>query len=184
MNTLREVAGTIQELISLDEVKEHLRVTGEEEDSYISAILTVARKFVENETGTTLRSGTFDYFIDDFECDEISLPGPPLVSVTHVKYYNNENALTTLVEDTDYRVDANKIPGLVEAIGSWPGVYDRSSAVQIRYIAGTTVSDEVDPVFVQAIKIKTGLMFDNREGDVNLEKSLTVMLNKLKRPTF
>ncbi len=134
--TLREVVGSSEEAISLDVAKEHLRVTNTDEDSYILEIITAARSYVENEIGETLHKATYNYYLDEFPDDDIEAPLPPLTSVTHVKYYDTDNALQTLVADTDYRVDANSIPGVIELIDSWPSTYDRTAAVQIQFVGG------------------------------------------------
>ena len=183
--TLKEVIGTTYEPISLDEAKDHLRVTGTDEDSYIVALITVARKYVENDLGDTLHSATFDYFLDEFPSGDIELPNPPLIDVTHVKYYDADNTLQTLVEDTDYRVDSNAIPGIIEVIDSWPYSYDRTSAVQIRFTAGYDDFSDIDPMAVHAMKIKLALLYDKRDGvDEKMEQGLDKILQKLRKTRF
>lgn len=182
--TIKEVLSGINEPVSIDDAKEHLRVTGTDEDDYILALTTVARKHVENETGLTLHGATYDYFIDEFPDDDIELPFPPLLAVTYVKYYNGSNVLTTLVEDTDYIVDANGNPGRIEAITSWPYTYDRRSAVQVRFTAGYSDYAEINPLAIHAMKLKLSILYENREGDDKLEEGLTRVINKIRSVRF
>lgn len=183
--TLREVDGAIYEPVSLQEAKEHLRVTGESEDHYIEGLISAARMFVEHELDETFRSVTYDYYLDEFPSDDIVMPEPPLISVTHVKYYDQDNTLQTLVEDTDYRVDTNSLPGVIEVIDSWPYTYDRTSAVNIRFVSGYSDISTIDPMVLHCIKLKISLLFEDREGGNNaIEKGLEYNLNKLKNPIF
>ena len=184
MSTLREVAGTIQEPITLSEAKEHLRVTHDQEDSYILTLITAGRRFVENELGETLHSQTYDYFLDEFPSGNIELPKPPLISVTHIKYYDTDNAQQTLVVDTDYRVDDNSIPGIIEVIDSWPATYDRTSAVEIRFTGGYSNLSEIDPQKIHCMKLQLSILYADREGVTAEANALESMLNKLKHPSF
>ena len=185
MSTLREVIGSELEPIDLDSAKEHLRVTNTDEDSYIVDIITAARKYVENEIGETLHQATYNYYLDNFPSGDIEMPEPPLQSVTYVKYYDSDNSLQTLVADTDYRVDANSIPGVIEVIGSWPATYDRTSAVQIQFVAGESDYSQIDPNVIHNIKLKLAMFYEDREGeDEKKTKVLQNTLNKVKTPSF
>lgn len=183
--TLREVIGSAEEPISLDAAKEHLRVTNTDEDGYILELITVARSYVENEIGETLHKATYNYYLDCFPPDDIEVPVPPLASVTHVKYYDTDNTLQTLVKDNDYRVDANSIPGVIEVIDSWPATYDRTAAVQIQFIGGESDYLQIDKNTLHNMKLKLAMLYDDRQGeDEKKAKVLQTTLNKLKTPSF
>jgi uncharacterized phiE125 gp8 family phage protein len=183
--TIREVIGSAEEPISLDSAKEHLRVTNTDEDSYIVELITVARSYVENEIGQTLHKATYNYYLDSFPTGNIEVPLPPLTSVTHVKYYDSDNSLQTLVAGTNYRVDANSIPGIIEVIDSWPATYDRTSAVQIQFIGGESDYLQIDKNTLHDIKLKLAMLYDDRQGEDDKKASvLQNTLNKLKRPSF
>jgi uncharacterized phiE125 gp8 family phage protein len=191
MSTLREVIGSVLEPIDLDSAKEHLRVTNNDEDSYILDVISAARAYVENEIGETLHSATYNYYMDEFESDDIELPRPPLQSVTHVKYYDSDNTLQTLVEGTDYRVDSNKIPGVIEVIDSWPSTFERTSAVQIQFVAGESDACQYDPNVLHNIKMKISIFYDDRKGEeetrtgrATLSSTMQEALNKTKTPSF
>lgn len=183
--TLRELIGSAEEPITLDVAKEHLRVTNTDEDSYILELITVARSYVENEIGETLHRATYNYYLDLFPSDDIEVPLPPLTSVTHVKYYDTDNSLQTLVADTDYRVDANSIPGVIEVIDSWPATFDRTAAVQIQFIGGENDYLQIDKNTLHNIKLKLAMLYDDRQGeDAKKAETLQNTLNKLKSLSF
>ena len=185
MSTLREVAGTIVEPFSVVEAKEHLRVTHTEEDEYILTLISASRKYVENELNQTMRSASYNYYLNEFPNGNIELPRPPLLSVTSVKYYDTDNVQQTLVADTDYRVDINSLPGIVEVIGSWPGTYDRTSAVDILFTAGFSDFGNIEALVLHCMKLRLTLLYDKREGgDSKEEEVLNKLLNKLKQPSF
>jgi len=183
--TLREVVGTVNEPVSLADAKEHLRISHTEEDNYILLLITTARRYLENELGEAIHSATYDYYLDDFPSGDITLPIDPLISVTHVKYYDADNVLQTLVEDTDYRVDSNSLPGVIEEIGTWPFVYDRTSAVQIRFTAGPSDFSDIDPLKIHAMKLKIALDYGVREGsDKQMREGLENLILKLRKASF
>ena len=183
--TLREVIGSAEEAITLDVAKEHLRVINTDEDGYILELITVARSYVENEIGQTLHKATFNYYLDVFPSGDIEVPVPPLTSVTHVKYYDTDNTLQTLVADTNYRVDANSIPGVIEVIDSWPATFDRTAAVQIQFVGGESDYLQIDKNTLHNIKFKLSMFYDDRQGeDEKKAKVLKYKVNKLKTPSL
>lgn len=178
-----EVPGTINEPVSLDDAKEHLRVSHSDEDNYILSLTTVARKMVERELDETLHSATYDYYLYGFPSGNIELPKPPLMGVTHVKYYDLDNVLQTLYEDVDYFVTTLTDPGMIEVIDTWPDTYERGAAVQIRYTAGQT-AENIQPDILHAMKLKISLLYNDREGTDEFEGGYIRLINKLRKPKF
>ena len=64
------------EPILLEEIKQHLRVDGSDDDTSLAALIIAARTIVETTTGLTLIERTFDIFFDDWStlkpCDFVS----------------------------------------------------------------------------------------------------------------
>lgn len=180
--------------VSLDEAKDHIRVTHSSEDSLILRLVTAATRWAEDYTGYKFCTQTWDYYMDTFpyrtaysfnyagsgdDFEIIPLPYPPLQSVTHVKYYNGSNVLTTLVEDTDYRVDTYHEPGRVEPIESWPDTYDRLMAVQIRFVCGYTDLDDIDDDIKTAILMRFADLYENRQESYVVMGGLSVSQNTI-----
>lgn len=82
--------------------------TASTEDTYLTALITQAREYVEASTWRRLITQTLDIYFDDFPtADNIALPFGNLQTVTHFKYTDSAGTETTLVEDTDYIVETN-----------------------------------------------------------------------------
>ena len=150
--------------VSLDEAKDHLRVTATDEDSVISRCLWAATKWIEEYTGRKLCTQTWTYYLDKWPHDILTMPFPKLASVTTVKYYNGSDVLTTLTENTDYRVDAFSVPGRIEPINSWPSYYDKVNPIQIEFVCGQARAD-IDEDLKQAVLLMASDLFENRQSE-------------------
>src|SRR3990167_5258065 len=118
------VTGPTKIPISLDDLKDELKITHTDEDGVIVRDINAAVAYAEKYTETKIMTQTWEYYFDDFPTGDIILPYPPLASVTHIKYYNSSNVLTTL-DTSEYLVDSVSKPGRIEYVDSWPSVYDK-----------------------------------------------------------
>ena len=169
---IRYTAPTV-EPVTLAEVKTHLRINHSEEDSYLAMLITVAPTAAEDRTGRTMLETTWQYTLDGFP-DEIVLPNPPIISVTHVKYKDSDNVLQTL-SASDYVVDTASQPGrIVRAYGKdWPATYDEINTVVVTYKAGYgTSAASVPAPLKQWILLAIGDMYDQSRS-LSSEKVLT-----------
>lgn len=136
------------EPVTVQEVKDNLRVTDTDEDSLIAGLITSARMIVEQITRRSLINKTYDLYLDAFPASEvIELPFPPLSSVTSVKYYDQDNQLQTLGA-SNYQTDNRSAPGRIVLTedGAWPLTEgDKVNAVEIRFIAGYGASAAAVP---------------------------------------
>lgn len=140
------------EPIDLDEVKRHLRFQTTSEDTLLDTYIAAARMYFEEQTGRQLMRATWERRFEAFPttltsrpypAGLIELPHPPLLSVVSVVHTAEGSPdETTLVEGTDYDIDAPRGPyasrGVVRPItgGSWPSPTTGLGAVRIRYDAG------------------------------------------------
>mgnify|MGYP001382841310 CR=1 FL=1 len=152
------------EPVTLTEAKAWLRVDGEEEDVLILGLIQAARSYVEDFTRRALVSQTWALALDRFPCTrEITLPRPPLVSVSSVEYIDSDGATQTLSAD-DYHVDARSEPGRVvlRATSSWPAVDCQPNAVVVTYVAGYGTPSQVPQGIKTAIRWMIGHWFRHR----------------------
>jgi uncharacterized phiE125 gp8 family phage protein len=160
-------AGPEDEPVSLDELKAHLRVTHNREDSLIAGYGIAARRAAEAYLSRGIMAQTWTLMCSEW-VDDIPLPHAwPLSSVATVKY--NEPLLGTLttLSSTYYTVDTRSVPGRVRrAPGySWPGLQtDNQFPIQIAYVIGATDVDAVDPLIKQGILMHAAHMHLDREG--------------------
>jgi uncharacterized phiE125 gp8 family phage protein len=154
-----------EEPVSLDEVKAHVLVDHSADDIYLNSLIVAARMHVENYLQRALVTQTWDLYLDAFP-DEIEIPLPPLVSITHIKYYDTGGTLQTLSE-SNYTVDTYSQPGRVVLAYScsWPATRSIINAVTIRFVAGYGAASAVPRHIRQAILLKVADLYENR-GDV------------------
>ncbi len=160
------VTGPTTEPISLQEAKDHLRVTVSDEDTLIQSYIKAARGFAEAFLRRALMPQTWELCLDAFPSgSEIQIPNPPLRSVVSVKYTTKDGIETTL-DPATYMVNTKKEPGrLVLAYGKgWPSAaLSPSSPVIIRFEAGYADAATIPEPIKQAIKVMVADQFENRE---------------------
>lgn len=168
MGLLLVTAPTL-EPVTLPEAKLHVRELSDDQDSLIENLIKAAREEAEAYTGRAFCTQTWKLTRRNFPC-EFVLPNPPLVSVTHVKYYDADGTLQT-IDSSDYRVTATSEPGCIEpAYGeAWPTPRDISEAVEVQYVAGysgtaaTSVTNTPQGI-KHAILLMVGEWYEHREN--------------------
>ena len=142
--------------ITLAEAKSFLRLDTSDDDTLVNTLIGSARDFAEEYIGRTLINTTYKLSLDGFVEDQvpikegfytapymnfykrfIQLPRPPLVSVTHLKTFDDDNTESTFAS-TKYQVDKARNPGrLVLKDGeTWPTDLRVANAIEITYVAG------------------------------------------------
>lgn len=161
-------AGNAESILSLDEAKAHLRVSGSEEDSLIASYIQAAAGRCGAYLGRSLASQTVDVFFSGFPPGRcaLELPAPPLQSVTWVKYRLESGSEVTLNTDV-YQVVTATEPGMLvlAAGGQWPAdALGPALPVTVRMVAGYT---SMPDALRQAMRWEVGQMYEIREGVVD-----------------
>jgi len=168
------VTGPTVEPLHLDEAKNHLRVESDStaDDALIQACVIAARETIEGQLGRCLVAQTFDGVLDRFPREiELTMPRPPLRSVTHVKYYDADGTLQTWAS-SKYQVSAPDGPTarsgrIVPVTGeTWPlARVDQIDNVQIRFVAGYgTDWNSVPQAIRAAVLLMVGELYERREA--------------------
>lgn len=157
--------------VTLAEAKLALQVQITEDDDMVTGFVSAWAAHAEAITGRQLMTTTYDYLINGF-ARIIEIPRPPLQSVTHIQYEDNDGNTQT-VDTAVYRVDTSSTPGrvILEPDQSWPTHRDVPLAVQIRFVCGYADSgaspavpaDNVPAAIKNWIKIQCGNSYDHRE---------------------
>lgn len=159
-STTRTIDATTEPL-SVNEVKDHLRIETDDDDNVIASLINEARDYVERITGRALITQTWTMNIDSLpEC--IYVPHAPLQSVTSIQYQDENNATQTL-SSALYTVDTKAEPGRIfQAYNqSYPSTYSDLNAVTITYVAGYgSAATDVPETYKRAIKLYCEKMFD------------------------
>ncbi|MCB1567832.1 MAG: hypothetical protein KDI69_03305 [Xanthomonadales bacterium] len=159
------------DVITTDEAKDHVEEVTAANDTKIAAMVAAAVARLDGRDGIlgrALLSQTWDMKLDAFpDEDEISIPLPPLQSVTSISYVDGNGDTQTMSTD-DYVVDTATQPGVVALAysKSWPVARSQRNAVTIRFVAGYGAAGAVPAPIKHAILLMVGEMFENREDSI------------------
>ncbi len=170
------VTGPTQEAVSLQEVKDHLRVSISDDDGLIAGYVLAARRYAEGYTRRVFATSTWDYTIDrcwPWKCVDgymqrrIELPIPPLRSVEYITYVDVNGDYQTLAS-SDYVVRTDETFGIIEPAYNvtWPDLRYIPAAVTVRFVAGYAgdVPDEIRT----AVMLHTEVLYDRNPNDREL----------------
>lgn len=174
--------------ISVTDLKAHLRLDGlpadTTQDALLGLYIKAAVEHIETSYGIALFQQTWTAKIDwglsagispaysaNLPCwmtdDEIELPMPPVISVTSIKYFDNDGVEQTM-STSIYQVDTFARPGRILRVynQSWPDIRPDRLAVTIVWVAGYADAAHVPENIKHAIKLLCGHWYANRENVV------------------
>jgi len=135
------------EPITLAEAKVFLRVDISDDDALIVALVTAAREACERFTGRVLVTQTWTLFRDGWPVrSAVEIPRPPLLSIVHVKTYDDTDTATVWVA-SNYFVDTASEPGrLMARTGvALPEATRTAAGIEIRFVAGYAPDESASP---------------------------------------
>lgn len=139
------------------------------EDSLLDIYIAAARQWAESVTRRAIITQTWTMTIDKFPAaGDIEIPKLELQSVTHVKYFDEDNVEQTW-SDSLYQVDTSSNPGRIIPIDGevYPSVYSRLNAVEIEFTAGYGLDGTTIPQNMKiAMLMLMGHLYQNREAVV------------------
>ena len=202
--SLKLTTAPTSEPLTTSEVKSFLRIDNSDEDAMVSSIISSARQMAEEYTLRAFISQTWDLWFDRWPNGRsnvlwdgtiqghanilstmqrfITIPRPPLISVSYLKTYGEDDSATTF-SASNYIVDSNSTPGriILKTSQTWPLSLRAGSAINIQFVAGYgTTSSGVPAQIKQAILVIAANLFEKR-GD---EESATIpdLAKKLLNP--
>lgn len=167
------------EPITVDDVKDQLRIDTAGEDDYIADLIFAARDYAEGYTARALAGQTLELVLDKFpSISSIFLPRPPLQSVVSVIYKASDGIEKTLTENTDFIVDIDLSPGRIALPNQkfWPSesLYP-VSPIRIRYEAGYNFTTSLIPYALKAgMLLHVGLLYKYRDAEIPPGALITV----------
>ena len=100
--------------VSLESLKNFLRVLDSEQDEQIVILAKSSIKRAENITNRQLAGvATFVLYLDGF--DTITLPKSPLIEVEKIEYLDKNKFVQTL-EDENYEIDDKATPAIIKIL--------------------------------------------------------------------
>ena len=177
--------------VATSDQKSFMRVDFSDDDTLIAELIKASQNVIETYINRAITTQTLSLFLDrlpfysdlklqegiftapdlEYNSNFIVLPKPPVTSVTHVKYYDNDNTASTFAT-TNYYVDtiSDQARVVLKTGSSWPTVSQtrNANAYEIKYVAGYGGASDVPEPIVQAIKLLTTHLYENREAVTSL----------------
>lgn len=159
-------------VVSVSELKTHLRVTHSDDDTYIEGVIKAAQQLAERHCYLTLPQATFKAYYD--EVDDLEITRHPVQSITSIQYYNFSDVLTTISSD-NYKTDLNDFPARVWFDAEFETNSDRPAACIVTFVAGYADVADIDSGLKQAIKMIAADMYDQRMSLVHGSTSKAIV---------
>lgn len=172
---MRLIQAPAGEPVTLAEAKAHLMETARDRDNLLLAAISASRRALDGRNGIlgrALMPQTWELTLPAFP-DQITIPLPPLRSVTSVKYRDGDNVLQTL-DPAEYLVDATSEPAMIAPVTSWPSTYSGLfEAVTVRFVCGYASADAVPEPLKTALLLRIQRQVDNLrpDDDARLERA-------------
>ncbi len=165
------------EPITLEEAREHLRVTpygsplAHPDDDYIAALIVAARQWCEQYLRRALATQSIAVVVDELK-GSIELPFSPAQAIDSITYIDTAGATQTLATSV-YQLDNYSEPPMVKLKfdQDWPTTRDQEDAATITYTAGYTEGESPNTfplpgVIRAAMLLIIGNLYENRQEDV------------------
>lgn len=168
------VTAATVDVVTLADIKLHLRIDHSDDDAMLAAYLSAATALVDGATGRLKRALNPQTWRQSQPrpngYSEVWLELPPVISLTSIKYVDTSGDLqTATLSDFDF-IEAHDASIVRPKLGkSWPA-YDsgRPDAIQITFEAGYALGDSdavtVPAPILSAIRLLVGHFYANREA--------------------
>jgi len=191
-----------QEPVTLQEVKEYLRVDDATDERVIRPYIESARRFCEEHTGRALMTQTLTLFLDAFEDIEnplwegtrtgpylnyyknyIVLPRSPVASVTQVKAYDDAHTATTFAASKYYLDSVREPSRIVLRTGeTFPTALRVANAIEVQYVTGYTTQYNVPEPMRLGILQHIAYLYEHRGDMYDASLPYPPMLRSLYAP--
>jgi uncharacterized phiE125 gp8 family phage protein len=168
------------EPLTLDQLKDRLRILSCDFDTELTDLLKAGRKVVEDDSYRKLITQTVAMYLDDFpgSYGDISIRLAPISSITHVKYYDQEDTQQTVSSSTYYTDLTTTPPRIVlKESQQWPVVnLYRPNPVTVTFVAGYGAASAVPQIAKLAIAEWVRATWEGCEGRTDTYKRLVSSL--------
>jgi uncharacterized phiE125 gp8 family phage protein len=160
---IRTVAPT-GPILTIDEVKAHLRVDHADEDQLIIGLIDAATAHIDGYNGILGRALVTQTWTVDFPTfrNRLDIPLGPIQSAT-IQYYDSTDVQRTLATSV-YAVLSDGLGPYVALRYNqqWPQTYTRDDAVRITFVVGYGAAASVPVAIRAAMLLLIGHWYDNR----------------------
>lgn len=166
------VTAPAAEPVSLAEAQAHCNVDHSADDTYLNALITVARETVENWTNRALVSQTWKAYYPKFGV--LILPKPKAISVTHVKWYDTTDTAQTIAASI-WDADLVSEPAYITLAyqQQWPVIVARTTLpIEVQFVCGYADAASVPNSIKQAMLLLIGHWYRNRENVIITDRGM------------
>lgn len=164
-------------IVSTATAKAHLKVDVSDDDDLIADLVSAATKAAEDYTNRFFMNTTITMYGDTWD-DIATLYKSPVSSITHIKYYDADDALQSLSTDI-YLTDLVSKPARISLLPdqSFPDLSSRKMAVHIKYVVGegTAVSD-ISDLIQQSVLLMVGHWYEHRSSVISGKTAMEIPL--------
>ena len=157
------------EPVTLNRMKEHFRVSHDDDDEYIRELIRAARERAETFTGRSFVTRSILASYTEFE-SVITLDPEPVVQVTKVEIRTSDDVWTTL-DSSAYNTELLPAVSFASVPEGMKTANGREPIIRITYTTGYTTTNPVPYTVKQAIMMIARTLYDNREDVV---KGMTI----------
>jgi uncharacterized phiE125 gp8 family phage protein len=165
----RLITPVAYEPVSLGEIKLSLRIDDDDSDTVLATYyIPAARDWVERRVQTKFATQTWEMTLDEFPDGNIAIPFGPVMSITSIKY-DDEDLVEQTLDASEYRLAGSEIV----AIDAWP-VATEGASVRVRFVAGNSYATDPLPESIKAaIVLKVVELFDGTDMSRQIDSLLT-----------
>jgi uncharacterized phiE125 gp8 family phage protein len=166
MAELARIEAPTLEIVSVADMRAHLRVDGTDEDALIVSLTDAAVAYLDGWQGVlgmALGVQRWRWEADTFPAGEIEIPFGPVIEVQTVEYRDATGAFVT-VPAPDYIVQVGARGARIAAVaGRWPSV-DELGAVRVTFRAGHTTLAAIHKAVPLIVKLLVAHWYEHREA--------------------
>ena len=191
MSGIKVVTAWTTSAVPTSTQKSFMRVDFSDDDTLIGELVKASQNVIETYLNRAITTQTLELYLDrlpfysdinypegtftapdmEYNSNFIVLPKPPVASVTHVKYFDDSDTEYTYASSNYYVDTISDQARIVLRQGkSWPTVTQtrNANAYVVKYVAGYGGASDVPEPIVQAIKLLTAHLYENREAVTSL----------------
>ena len=163
--SLKVNTAAVNPVFTTAEAKAVLKVDVSDDDTLIDNLISAATESCQIYTNQYFIDTVVTQYSDNWN-EFYTLYKSPVVSITHVKYYDSDDSQQTL-SSSNYILDGTSKPARIGIAvdGSLPNLSDRINAVEVKYTVGYgTASTDVPEGIRTAIILTVGNWYENRQS--------------------
>tara|TARA_R110000824_G_scaffold393486_1_gene592658 strand:+ start:23 stop:601 length:579 start_codon:yes stop_codon:yes gene_type:complete len=162
--SLKVDTAAVNPVFTTAQAKEFLKVDVSTDDTLIDNLVLAATESCQIYTNQYFIDTVVTQYSDNWK-EFYTLYKSPVSAITHVKYYDTDDHLTTLAASNYILDDVSKPARIgVSVTGTLPSLADRINAVEVKYTVGYgTASTDVPEGIRTAIILTVGNWYENRQ---------------------